>query len=133
MTQCPDEIKRLIDRFNQQSDHVRSPDYNETLILIDYVNPMTKALGWDIDNNQGFAEQYREAVHEDRVKVAGQTKAPDYSFPCLPAKFRHIEVSIRGMHAVQETQVPLVCATAYVGEARDPSQLLDCVFFDPWQ
>jgi hypothetical protein len=36
-------------------------------------------LGWDIDNRQGFAEQYRE-VHEDRVKVAGQTKPPDYSF-----------------------------------------------------
>ncbi|MEX2214844.1 MAG: N-6 DNA methylase [Phycisphaeraceae bacterium] len=80
MMQCPDEIKRLIDRFNQQSDHVRSPDYNETLIRIDYINPMMKALGWDIDNSQGFAEQYREVVHEDRVKVAGQTKAPDYSF-----------------------------------------------------
>jgi len=80
MTQCPDVIKRLIDRFNQQSDTVRSPDYNETLIRIDYINPMMNALGWDIDNSQDFAEQYREVVHEDRVKVAGQTKAPDYSF-----------------------------------------------------
>ena len=80
MTQCPDVIKRLIDRFNQQSDTVRSPDYNETLLRIDYINPMMNALGWDIDNSQDFAEQYREVVHEDRVKVAGQTKAPDYSF-----------------------------------------------------
>ncbi|MBA3312355.1 MAG: N-6 DNA methylase [Planctomycetaceae bacterium] len=39
-----------------------------------------KSLGWDIDNSAGYAEQYREVVHEDRVKVAGQTKAPDYSF-----------------------------------------------------
>jgi hypothetical protein len=37
-------------------------------------------LGWDIDNAQAFAEQYREVVHEARVKIAGQTKAPDYSF-----------------------------------------------------
>jgi len=80
MTQCPDVIKRLIDRFNQQSDTVRSPDYNETLLRIDYINPMMNALGWDIDNSQDFAEQYREVVHEDRVKVAGQTKAPGYSF-----------------------------------------------------
>ena len=80
MAQCPDTIKRLIDRFTQQSDHVRSPDYNETLIRIDFINPLMSELGWDMDNRQGFAEQYREVVHEDRVKVAGQTKAPDYSF-----------------------------------------------------
>jgi hypothetical protein len=80
MATCPDAIKRLIDRFNQQSDHIRSPDYNEARIRIDFINPMMNELGWDIDNHQGFAEQYREVVHEDSVKVAGQTKAPDYSF-----------------------------------------------------
>jgi len=80
MGTSPDAIKKLVDRFNQQSDQLRSPDYNETLIRIDYINPLMTELGWDIDNKQGFAEQYREVVHEDRVKVAGQTKAPDYSF-----------------------------------------------------
>lgn len=80
MGPCPDAIKRLIDRFDQQSDHIRSPDYNETLIRIDFINPLMGEPGWDIDNRQGFAERYREVVHEDRVKVAGQTKAPDYSF-----------------------------------------------------
>lgn len=80
MGKAPDLIKRLVDRFNQQCDQIRSPDYNETLIRIDFINPMMSELGWDIDNHQGFAEQYREVVHEDRVKVAGQTKAPDYSF-----------------------------------------------------
>jgi predicted type IV restriction endonuclease len=76
----PDTIKRLVDRFNQQSDTIRLPDYNETLIRIDFINPLMRELGWDIDNHAGYAEQYREVVHEDRVKVAGQTKAPDYSF-----------------------------------------------------
>ena len=80
MGTCPDAIKRLIDRFTQQADTIRSPDYNETLIRIDFINPLMTELGWDLDNRQGFAEQYREVVHEDRVKVAGQTKAPDYSF-----------------------------------------------------
>src|SRR4051794_26201240 len=80
MGTCPDVVKRLIDRFNQQSDHIRSPDYNETLIRVDFINPLMSELGWDMENRQGFAEQYREVVHEDRVKVAGATKAPDYSF-----------------------------------------------------
>jgi hypothetical protein len=80
MGTCPDSIKRLIDHFDRQSAQIRSPDYNETQLRIDFVNPMFEALGWDIDNRQRFAEQYREVVHEDRVKVAGATKAPDYSF-----------------------------------------------------
>lgn len=80
MGTCPDSIQRLVDRFNQQANTLRSPDYHETLIRIDFINPLMRELGWDIDNRQGFAEQYREVVHEDRVKVAGQTKAPDYSF-----------------------------------------------------
>ena len=70
MGTCPDLIKKLIDRFDQQSDQVRSPDYNEAQLRIDFVNPLFHALGWDMDNTQGFAEQYREVVHEDRVKVA---------------------------------------------------------------
>ncbi|MFT3787804.1 MAG: Eco57I restriction-modification methylase domain-containing protein [Tepidisphaeraceae bacterium] len=80
MGNVPDTVKRLVDRFDQQSDQIRSPDYNETLIRIDFINPLMSELGWDMDNRAGYAEQYREVVHEDRVKVAGQTKAPDYSF-----------------------------------------------------
>ncbi len=33
-----------------------------------------------MDNSQGYAEAYREVIHEDRVKVGKATKAPDYSF-----------------------------------------------------
>src|ERR1700678_887005 len=80
METCPDAVKRLVERFIQQADHVRSPDYNETQLRIDFVNPMFAELGWEMANAKGYAEQYRDVVHEDRVKVAGQTKAPDYSF-----------------------------------------------------
>ena len=69
MGTCPDLIKKLIDRFDQQSDQVRSPDYNEAQLRIDFVNPFCEALGWDMDNTQGFAEQYREVVHVARVKI----------------------------------------------------------------
>jgi hypothetical protein len=80
MGSCPDSIKRLIEHFDHQSDQVRSADYNEAQLRVDFVDPMFRELGWDIPNEQRFAEQYREVVYEDRVKVAGATKAPDYSF-----------------------------------------------------
>jgi type I restriction-modification system DNA methylase subunit len=58
----------------------KKSDYNETQTRRDFIDPFFKALGWDIDNEQGFAESYREVIHEDRIKVGTATKAPDYSF-----------------------------------------------------
>ncbi len=39
---------------------------------------MLAALGWDVGNESGQIEALRDVVYEDRVKVGGVTKAPDY-------------------------------------------------------
>lgn len=44
MGTCPDAVRRLIDRFDQQSAQVRSADYNETQLRIDFVNPLFREL-----------------------------------------------------------------------------------------
>ncbi len=73
-------IQELVTRFEEQFDSYKQADYNETLTRRDFIDPFFKALGWDVDNSQGYAEAYREVIHEDRVKVGKATKAPDYSF-----------------------------------------------------
>lgn len=74
------KIKELVERFEEQYDSYRRAEYNETLTRKDFIDPFFKALGWDINNENGYAESYREVIHEDRVKVGSGTKAPDYSF-----------------------------------------------------
>lgn len=74
------KIEKLVKRFAEQIDSYKALDYNETLTRRDFIDPFFKALGWDMDNEQGFAEAYREVIHEDKVKVGSATKAPDYSF-----------------------------------------------------
>jgi len=74
------QVQSLVLRFSEQFDSYTSGDYNETLTRRDFIDPLFKALGWDIDNSQGYAEAYREVIHEDKVSVGGATKAPDYSF-----------------------------------------------------
>src|SRR5207249_4211704 len=54
--------------------------YNETQVRIEFIDPFFKRLGWDIENTQGFAEAYKDVIHEDALKVGGVTKAPDYCF-----------------------------------------------------
>lgn len=78
--QAQERISELVQRFEDQYESYRKIEYNETLTRRDFIDPFFKALGWDIDNSQGFAEAYREVVHEDKIKIAGVTKAPDYSF-----------------------------------------------------
>lgn len=74
------KIQNLVARFEEQIDSYKQSEYNETLTRRDFIDPFFKALGWDVDNSQGYAEAYREVIHEDRVKVGKATKAPDYSF-----------------------------------------------------
>lgn len=74
------KIQELVVRFGEQIDSYKQADYNETLTRRDFIDPFFKALGWDVDNSQGYAEAYREVIHEDKVKVGKATKAPDYSF-----------------------------------------------------
>ena len=81
-----DKIKSLVERFDEQKEFYKKSEYNETQTRRDFIDPFWKALGWDIDNENGYAESYREVIHEDRVKVGGATKAPDYSFRLVGGK-----------------------------------------------
>ncbi len=74
------KIEELVTRFTEQIASYKKSDYNETQTRRDFIDPFFKALGWDVDNENGNAEAYREVIHEDRVKVGKATKAPDYSF-----------------------------------------------------
>jgi hypothetical protein len=79
-------IADLVTRFEEQYGSYKNSNYNETQTRRDFIDPFFKALGWDIDNKEGYAEAYREVIHEDKVKVSGATKAPDYSFRLVGGK-----------------------------------------------
>jgi len=77
---APQAIMDLIERFDRNVESYRSGQYNETQLRREFIDPFFKALGWDVDNEKGHAEAYKDVFHEDAVKVGGSTKAPDYSF-----------------------------------------------------
>ena len=74
------KIEELVIRFSEQIVSYKKSEYNETLTRRDFIDPFFKALGWDVDNEHGYAEAYREVIHEDKIKIGSATKAPDYSF-----------------------------------------------------
>jgi len=75
-----EQISDLVERFERNIEAYRSPAYNETQLRIEFIDPFFEALGWDVTNKAGYAEQYKDVIHEDAIKIAGATKAPDYCF-----------------------------------------------------
>ncbi len=80
MKEALKQISDLVERFGRNIEAYRSPAYNETQLRREFIDPFFEALGWDVANKAGYAEQYKDVVHEDAIKVSGATKAPDYCF-----------------------------------------------------
>jgi hypothetical protein len=74
------EVDRLVERFARNLDAYRRADYKEAQVRVEFIDPLCEALGWDMRNVQGYAEQYKDVIHEDAIKVGGATRAPDYCF-----------------------------------------------------
>jgi hypothetical protein len=77
---APQAILELVERFERHHEAYRSIRYNETQVRREFIDPLFQELGWDIANRQGYAEPYKDVIHEDAIKVGGATKAPDYCF-----------------------------------------------------
>ncbi|MGA2489376.1 MAG: Eco57I restriction-modification methylase domain-containing protein, partial [Anaerolineales bacterium] len=77
---APEIICQLVQRFEDNRLSYRSGRYNETQLRHEFLDPFFKALGWDVNNEQGYAEAYKDVINEDSLEVEGAAKAPDYAF-----------------------------------------------------
>ncbi len=92
---APATIGEMVEQFTRNHSVYAASHYNEAQLRIEFLDPFFDALGWDMQNRLGYAEPYKDVVHEDAIKVGGATKAPDY---CLPNR-RHTQVFRRGQEA----------------------------------
>jgi adenine-specific DNA-methyltransferase len=75
-----EKLKELCDLFRANIKQYKSSKYDEANTRADFIDKFFKLLDWDVHNDQGFNETYREVVREDKVIIEGKPKAPDYSF-----------------------------------------------------
>lgn len=76
----PQQIIELVNRFERNYESYKSGIYNETQTRREFIDPFFEALGWDVSNKQGYAEAYKDVIHEYSQKTADTTEAPDYLF-----------------------------------------------------
>jgi type I restriction-modification system DNA methylase subunit len=117
------QISNLVERFERNIEAYRNPAYNETQLRREFIDPFFEALGWDVANKAGYAEQYKDVIHEDAVKVAGATKAPDYSFRVGGARKFFLETKKPSIDIKEQTS-PAYQLKRYAWSAKLPLSIL---------
>ena len=123
MTGCPPKIKELIERFRLHLDQYKSGAYNETQVRREFIDPMFKELGWDIDNENGNAEAYKDVIHEDAIKIGAATKAPDYCFRIGGHRKFFLEAKKPSVY-IKEDAAPAFQVRRYAWSAKLPLSIL---------
>lgn len=59
---APAALLDLVARFREQLPDYKRGQYNETQLRRDFLDPLFRLLGWDVDNSAGYAEAFREVV-----------------------------------------------------------------------
>ena len=49
--------------FDRNADDYQAAAFNEAMLRQQFVNPLLKCLGWDMVNEQGCAEAYKDVIH----------------------------------------------------------------------
>jgi len=75
-----EKLKALVELFSSNINQYKGSHYDESNTRTDFIDKFFTLLDWDVANNQGFDENYRDVVREDKVRIEGTIKAPDYSF-----------------------------------------------------
>lgn len=75
-----DRVAELVAKFKlNEADYLRAT-YNETQARTDFITPLLKAFGWDVNNAKGYQLDLREVIEETTIEVGEEKlhKKPDY-------------------------------------------------------
>lgn len=120
---APGPVVELVERFDRQRDAYRSGDYNEARLRREFIDPLFGALGWDMDNRRGYAEAYKDVIHEDSIKVGTGTKAPDYCFRIGTARKFFVEAKKPAVN-IKDDVSPAYQLRRYAWSAKLPLSIL---------
>ena len=120
----PAVLGELVDRFDDHREAYRSGQYNEAQLREEFLNPFFEALGWDVYNRQGYAEAYKEVIHEAAIKVGGRTKASDSCFRVGGGKASFFVEAKKPSVDIRDAPSPAYQLRRYAWSAKLPVSIL---------
>lgn len=120
---APDSILELVERFKQNRDDYRSGNYKEAQLRKEFIDPFFTELGWDMNNSKGYAEAYKDVIHEDSIKIGNNPEAPDYCFRIGGARKFFLEAKKPSVNIKHETH-PAYQLRRYAWSSKLPMSIL---------
>lgn len=87
-------IQELVEKYRLDRVSCLKTTYNETQLRNDFIDPLLKCLGWDVDNNKGKTQFLRDVIQEEYIEVEDETtkKNPDYTLRINGTRKLFVEV-----------------------------------------
>ena len=88
------EIHELVEKYKLDRDTYLRPTYNETQLRNDFIDPLLKCIGWDVDNDKGKTQFLRDVIQEEYIEVEDEStkKNPDYTLRINGTRQLFVEV-----------------------------------------
>jgi len=127
----PESIQPLVEKYTYHREaYIRGQEkYNESQLRQDFTDPFFHALGWDVNNNKGHSEAYREVLHEEPVRIRGTTKYFDYTFRIGGVRKFIVETKKPSVHIRDDADAALQLRR-YAWNAKLPLSIL--TNFEEW-
>ena len=87
-------IKELVEKYKSDRDNCLKSSYNETQLRNDFIDPLLKCFGWDVDNDKSKTQSFRDVIQEEYIEVEDSTtkKNPDYTLRLNGTRKLFVEV-----------------------------------------
>lgn len=90
-----EQLKVLIAAFEKEYAILKAPQYIEAQLRNDFLNPLLKTFGWDVENESGKTQFLREVIQEEGIEVEEDDeiakKNPDYTLRIQGARKLFVE------------------------------------------
>ena len=74
------QLKELVEIFSKGKKSFTGSSYNETQLRNDFIDPLLKSFGWDVDNEALKTQFLREVIQEESINIEEESKKnPDYT------------------------------------------------------
>ena len=117
------QLQQLIEKFDRNFKQYKSASYDEANVRVDFIDKFFTLLGWDVSNEKGYSENYREVVREGKVIIQGKLKAPDYSFRIGGTRKFFVEAKKPSVD-IKDAQPPAFQIRRYAYTAKLPLSIL---------
>lgn len=87
-------IQDLVEKYRSDRTSYLRKTYNETQLRNDFIDPLLKCFGWDVDNTKGKTQFLRDVIQEEYIEVEDENtkKNPDYTLRINGTRKLFVEV-----------------------------------------